>query len=107
MHNSDNKNTTQAYLLNLESNRKIPVVGPVCRLGRDDQNDICMSNDTSISRFHTVIKHENGLFIVEDSKSRNGTYLNGAQITEPVQIRDGDMLKIGNSTFWFVLELEH
>ncbi len=100
---SENSNFT-AFLLILESNRKIPVVSPQCRLGRDDQNDIVISDDSSISRFHALITTKDGEYFVNDSKSRHGTFLNGNKLLEPARINDGDLLKIGSSIFWFVIE---
>jgi len=93
-----------AFLVDLVSNRKIPITSPRCKVGRDDLNDIVISGDQSISRFHFVITKENGQYMVQDGKSRHGTFLNGNQITIPEPIHDGDVLKVGVSLFWFVIE---
>lgn len=98
-----NANAT-AYLVDLVSNRKIPITAPRCKVGRDDLNDIVISGDQSISRFHFVITKENNQYMVQDGKSRHGTFLNGNQITVPEPIHDGDVLKVGVSLFWFVIE---
>lgn len=95
-----------AFLLDLESQRKIPVVIPVCRVGRDIANDIVLADDTSISRFHSILKRDGDTYTVEDAESRNGTYVNGTKVTTPVKVVDGDTLKLGNITFWFVIEAE-
>jgi pSer/pThr/pTyr-binding forkhead associated (FHA) protein len=93
-----------AYLVDLVSNRKIPVSVPRCKAGRDDLNDIVITGDQSISRFHFVLTRENGQYHVQDNKSRHGTFLNGNQITGVETINDGDVLKVGVSLFWFVIE---
>lgn len=93
-----------AFLVDLVSNRKIPITTPRCRVGRDDLNDIVISGDQSISRFHFIITYENGQYQTQDAKSRHGTFLNGNQIGGPEPINDGDVLKIGVSLFWFVIE---
>jgi pSer/pThr/pTyr-binding forkhead associated (FHA) protein len=93
-----------AFLVDLVSNRKIPITTPRCKVGRDDLNDIVISGDQSISRFHFVITKENNQYFVQDGKSRHGTFLNGNQITAPEPIHDGDVLKVGVSLFWFVIE---
>jgi pSer/pThr/pTyr-binding forkhead associated (FHA) protein len=100
---SGEKNAT-AYLVDLVSNRKIPVPTPRCKAGRDDLNDIVISGDQSISRFHFVITKDGDQFSVQDSKSRHGTFLNGNQISNIEPINDGDVLKVGVSLFWFVIE---
>jgi pSer/pThr/pTyr-binding forkhead associated (FHA) protein len=97
-------NNATAFLVDLVSNRKIPITTPRCKVGRDDLNDIVISGDQSISRFHFVITRENGQYMVQDGKSRHGTFLNGNQITVPEPIHDGDVLKVGVSLFWFVIE---
>jgi pSer/pThr/pTyr-binding forkhead associated (FHA) protein len=93
-----------AFLVDLVSNRKIPITTPRCKVGRDDLNDIVISGDQSISRFHFVIIKENNQYLVQDGKSRHGTFLNGNQIKDPEPIHDGDVLKVGVSLFWFVIE---
>ncbi|MEZ4490423.1 MAG: FHA domain-containing protein [Cyanobacteriota/Melainabacteria group bacterium] len=104
MENKESNSVPTAFLVDLVSNRKIPVTTPRCRVGRDDLNDIVISGDQSISRFHFIISFENGQYLVQDAKSRHGTFLNGNQIGEPEPINDGDVLKIGVSLFWFVIE---
>ncbi len=93
-----------AFLVDLVSNRKIPITTPRCRVGRDDLNDIVITGDQSISRFHFIINKEESQYSVQDAKSRHGTFLNGNQIGGPEPINDGDVLKIGVSLFWFVIE---
>jgi len=105
MDNKDEGNKAPtAFLVDLVSNRKIPIATPRCRVGRDDLNDIVISGDQSISRFHFIISYENGEFTVQDAKSRHGTFLNGNQLTVSESIKDGDVLKVGVSLFWFVVE---
>lgn len=101
---SNGSKAPTAFLVDLVSNRKIPVATPRCRVGRDDLNDIVISGDQSISRFHFIISYENDEFTVQDAKSRHGTFLNGNQLTSPENIKDGDVLKVGVSLFWFVVE---
>ncbi|MBK9142040.1 MAG: FHA domain-containing protein [Candidatus Melainabacteria bacterium] len=104
MANNETASPPTAYLVDLVSNRKIPITTPRCRVGRDDLNDIVISGDQSISRFHFILTFEDGKYLVQDAKSRHGTFLNGNQISTPEPINDGDVLKIGVSLFWFVIE---
>jgi pSer/pThr/pTyr-binding forkhead associated (FHA) protein len=103
-HGGDGAELPTAFLVDLVSNRKIPITTPRCKVGRDDLNDIVISGDQSISRFHFVITKDNDQYMVQDSKSRHGTFLNGNQIAGPIPINDGDVLKVGVSLFWFVIE---
>lgn len=103
-HGGDGNEVPTAFLVDLVSNRKIPITTPRCKVGRDDVNDIVISGDQSISRFHFVISKDSDQYMVQDSKSRHGTFLNGNQIAGPIPINDGDVLKVGVSLFWFVIE---
>lgn len=103
-HGGDGAEVPTAFLVDLVSNRKIPITTPRCKVGRDDLNDIVISGDQSISRFHFVISKDSDQYMVQDSKSRHGTFLNGNQIAGPIPINDGDVLKVGVSLFWFVIE---
>jgi pSer/pThr/pTyr-binding forkhead associated (FHA) protein len=102
--NTSSETTPTAYLVDLVSNRKIPISVPRCKAGRDDLNDVVITGDQSISRFHFVISKEGDQYFVQDSKSRHGTFLNGNQITSMEPIKDGDVLKVGVSLFWFVID---
>jgi hypothetical protein len=63
-------------------------------LGRDISCDIVI-NDRQVSRVHAQIKicKSNSPAII-DLNSKNGTYVNGEIISEPVQLKDGDEIKI-------------
>jgi len=92
------------HLIDLISNRKIPVTTPRCRVGRDDANDIVVTGDNSISRFHFVITNVDDQYLVEDSKSQFGTFLNGNKINGQAPLKNGDAIKIGVSLFWVEID---
>jgi len=92
----------QALLVDVVSNRTFPVSAPVCRFGRDISNDIVLTGDKSLSRFHFQITHNNGEFYVEDAGSRNGTFLNGSPVTSPRKVLNGDIISAGMSRYRLV-----
>ncbi len=94
----------QAYLVDLVSNKKLVVVEPKCKIGRDEINDIVINGDLAVSRFHFLIIRENNQYFIDDCQSRHGTFLNGNQVQKREPINDGDVLKVGISLFWFVVE---
>src|SRR4051812_43897872 len=51
--------------------------------------------DPLISRHHARIHVEEGGAVLEDLGSRNGCRINGALITEPHALRDGDRIRVG------------
>ena len=67
-------------------------------IGRQDC-DIVLSNLT-ISRKHTsVTKKPDGTYLVTDLGSKNGTFVNGYQITAPIYITESDVIQIGKYEF--------
>lgn len=68
--------------------------GDVLRIGRMRENDIVISN-ASVSRFHAVLKREEGRVILEDSGSENGCYVNGTRVVGTVPLEPGDEILVG------------
>jgi hypothetical protein len=54
--------------------------------------------DTYASQFHARIFEKDGVWLVEDLGSTNGTYLNQRRITAPVEVRAGDRVRVGKTT---------
>ena len=77
-----------------------PLQDNVTRMGRAVENEIVILDKRS-SREHAVIRHEGLKTILEDQGSTNGTFLNGERLLNPVQLRDGDQIKIGDVDFTF------
>jgi len=67
-------------------------------IGRQAGNNIVLA-DPQASRRHATITWQAGTFVVQDLGSANGTYVNGQRITGPVPLRDGDLLRTGNTLF--------
>lgn len=66
------------------------------RLGRALDNEIVLSDD-KVSRRHGQISIRLGMLVYTDLGSTNGSYLNGAHVTE-IALGPGDVLQIGSST---------
>jgi adenylate cyclase len=64
------------------------------RVGRALDNDIVIP-DISVSRYHAVIVHENGQWVIRDMGSRNGLRVQDRFVTEHV-LRDGEQVWLGN-----------
>jgi pSer/pThr/pTyr-binding forkhead associated (FHA) protein len=69
-------------------------------IGRVETNDIVLV-EPGISRNHARVFDDEGIFILEDSGSANGTRLNGEPITEPEVLRDGDYITLSQTTLQF------
>jgi adenylate cyclase len=70
-------------------------------IGRSPQNAICLPSDT-VSRNHALIKQsDEGRFCVYDLGSRNGTLLNDRLVSAPLELHDGDTIRVGEVTLIF------
>jgi len=67
-------------------------------IGRDGDIQIL---DTSTSRKHAEIFKLGEMFLIRDLKSRNGTFVNEAKISEDTPLHTGDRIRIGSSLFIF------
>lgn len=65
-------------------------------LGRSGQADIRL-DDPYASQVHARIYAHAGAYYVEDLNSTNGTYLNGATLSEPRPLEADDILRIGDA----------
>jgi pSer/pThr/pTyr-binding forkhead associated (FHA) protein len=74
-------------------------ISGVIGIGREPDNTIPIADDTYLSGHHAKVSAADGRVIVDDLGSRNGTYLNGARITEPRTVKVGDRIQIGYTVF--------
>lgn len=70
------------------------------RIGRHPENDVVVMLE-SISRFHAEFEVQDGIIVLRDLGSRNGTYLNGHALRSSVPVRSGDRVQFGNVEFVF------
>lgn len=78
-------------------------------IGRKEDNPVCLQRDTFISRYHACLHHENGAWILEDMRSKNGTYLESAEhpfddarVYGSVPLGIGQLFRIGRT--WLRLQ---
>lgn len=62
-------------------------------VGRSPQCDIFL-NDMTVSREHATIQPRNGEFVIKDSQSFNGIWINNQNVDEAV-LEEGDIVQIG------------
>ncbi len=62
-------------------------------LGRDASCDIIIS-DRQVSRFHARVSRTEEGVLLEDLGSKNGTFLNGARVEEPMVLSDSDVVQV-------------
>lgn len=75
----------------------------VLTLGRRDDCDLCLPFDTQISRLHArLIYQPDTGWTLEDSGSRNGTFVGKKRIEGAVHLEAGTLFRIGRT--WLRLE---
>ncbi|HEY3413436.1 MAG TPA: FHA domain-containing protein [Armatimonadota bacterium] len=78
--------------------RSFPLEKPEVTLGRGDDRDIRLPDDTSVSRRHArFVAGPTGMEMLDEGSS-NGTWINGARITRS-PLKPGDEVRLGNSVF--------
>lgn len=72
--------------------------GESLRVGRTPKADIAIADDPTMSGVHYQIESAEGGATIRDLGSRNGVFVNGAQVSE-VAVRDGDQVRAGRTFF--------
>jgi len=72
-------------------------------IGRDPDNAIQLENP-AVSRYHAEIYLQGYAWYVEDKRSTNGTYVNGAFLTWKSALNHNDRITVGKHTLVFVEE---
>lgn len=76
------------------------ISGGSATIGREDGNTVALSGDNTASRHHATITVMGAECSIRDEGSSNGTFVNGAKITEQ-KLTPGDEVQIGGSKFRF------
>jgi pSer/pThr/pTyr-binding forkhead associated (FHA) protein len=81
---------------------QLPPEGGAVTIGRASSADVCLGEDSQVSRVHAVLERVAGLWtIVDDGLSRNGTFLNGRRLAHRARLRDRDKIRIGETVLIF------
>ncbi len=67
--------------------------GATAMIGRSPGNDICVP-ERHVSRKHAVINYRDGIFMITDLGSANGTYVNDQKLTDPFPLAGGDVIRL-------------
>lgn len=70
-------------------------------IGRREESDVCLRNDTFVSRQHAYLHWENARWWLEDCNSRNGTFIEDgetdARVTNTIPVNVGDLFRVGHT----------
>jgi diguanylate cyclase (GGDEF)-like protein len=86
------------WTLTLRSPTQRPVVYRIKpgknTLGRQPDNDVVFSDESASRRHAEIYSHDNGL-VITDLNSTNGTFVNRQRLVQPLVLRSGDQIRIG------------
>ncbi len=86
------------YLVALEGSRKgerFPMISSNITLGSSPGIDIRL-NDSGIANFHARILYKERKHFLENLDNVGRSFVNGVQATEVVELRDGDVIRLGD-----------
>ena len=69
-------------------------------IGRTSKHDLVIDN-YAVSANHAIIKKDGNRYVVKDSNSKNGTFLNGVTVDHAI-LKNGDVITIGNHALVFL-----
>jgi len=104
------KKTTEQQAANAQPSLSLIIDGsenlqfsqPEIFIGRSANNDIQVIDET-VSQHHARIFFQYDHWMLEDSRSTNGTFLNGEVIHAPTILIEEDRIDIGNKTMVVIL----
>ncbi|MBQ9066508.1 MAG: FHA domain-containing protein [Clostridia bacterium] len=92
------------YVINAGTGESMPLKSYETSIGRSKLCDIVLNYNT-VSRFHAVIARRGGRWMLFDTNSKTGTYVNKERVLDKKLLENGDTLVFGNAIFKFYEEL--
>lgn len=89
-----------ALFIDTVNDDEYPVTHWETSIGRSNSCDISLNFET-VSRFHAVLTKQKKGWVITDTLSRTGTFVNGKKIKEPTVIKNGDVLIFGGVSLLF------
>jgi pSer/pThr/pTyr-binding forkhead associated (FHA) protein len=73
-------------------------------IGRKDDNDLCLRNDTFVSRYHAKLHLKDGIWWLEDLHSTNGSFtedtkdsFNEVRFVGTILVKPGELFRLGRT----------
>ncbi len=80
--------------------QRLPVKTPVVNLGRADYNDIVLP-DPSVSTSHAKLQRREGVWVLVDLDSTNGTFVDGERVRGEAPLAPGGTVRLGDVQLLF------
>ncbi len=75
--------------------QRLIVKTPVANIGRAEYNDLVVP-DESVSTSHAKLQRREGIWVLVDLESTNGTYVDGERISNDTPIAPGTLIRFGD-----------
>jgi pSer/pThr/pTyr-binding forkhead associated (FHA) protein len=79
---------------------RLAVIRPSVSIGRADHNDVRLA-DPSVSATHARLRLSEGVWILSDLESTNGTLVDGLPVTEETPLSPGTVIRLGEVDLLF------
>jgi pSer/pThr/pTyr-binding forkhead associated (FHA) protein len=91
------------YILNgIKEGLRIALTPGIYSIGRSADSKIAIPDDQYVSSAHAELHFDStGILTLRDIGSRNGTFLLGETVSDPKQVKPGDIFQIGRTFFKF------
>ena len=86
-----------------DAGKELKIPTPKCVIGRGEDCHLRPKSE-AISRQHCVVYVKSGELMVRDLKSKNGTFVNGEQVTADRVLKSGDTIQFGPLAFEVVID---
>jgi pSer/pThr/pTyr-binding forkhead associated (FHA) protein len=81
----------------------LPLVRDEYTIGRGEENTVRLT-ERNISRRHATLRHESSGWVIADTSSRNGSYVNGVRLVGEHTVSEGDIVQVGDYRLAFTDE---
>jgi pSer/pThr/pTyr-binding forkhead associated (FHA) protein len=80
--------------------QRLPVRTSLANIGRADYNDIVLPDD-SVSTVHAKLQRREGIWVIVDLGSTNGTFADGERVAPEAVLAPGALLRFGEVRAFF------
>jgi len=80
--------------------QRLPVRTTLANIGRADYNDLVLPDD-SVSTVHAKLQRREGIWVIVDVGSTNGTFADGERVTDEAPLTPGALLRFGEVRAFF------
>ena len=90
-------------LIRMKTKERIAIPEGRLVVGKSVHSDYRVAGNTTISRLHAVFDRKGDVCHVEDNKSLNGTFVNGAKLAPATRVKlsSGDVIRLSDEDFLF------